>query len=64
VGEAPVYRRDTPPFQLWADLGCPALHEYHPIVAAAFEARYKRAQKRMGVVPLSECHIVAELPHA
>jgi len=64
VGEAPDYRRDTKPFQLWDDLGCPSLHDYRPITAAAFEVRYKREQKRQGIIPLSECRLVAELPHA
>ena len=64
VGEAPDYRRDTKPFQLWDDLGCERLKEFHPITSAAFEVRYRLAQKRLGIVPLSECHIVAELPHA
>jgi len=63
VGEAPGYRRDTPPFQLWTDLGCERLKEFHPITSAAYEVRVKREQKRQGIVPLSECHIVAELPH-
>jgi hypothetical protein len=64
VGEAPDYRRDTKPFQLWDDLGCERLKDYLPIAQAAYEVRYKREQKRQGIVPLSECHIVAELPHA
>jgi hypothetical protein len=57
-------RRDTPPFQLWDDLGCERLKDYLPIAQAAYEVRYKREQKRQGIVPLSECRLVAELPHA
>jgi len=63
MGEALACRHDDAPFQLWTDLGCPSLRDFHPISSAIFEVHWKRDQKRQGIVPLSECHIVAELPN-
>jgi hypothetical protein len=51
--------RDEAPFQLWADLGCPGLYEFHPIALAAYEARYRADQKRQGILRLDECHLEA-----
>jgi hypothetical protein len=62
MGEALARRHDDAPFQLWDDLGSERLKDYLPIAAAAYEVRYKLAQKRAGVISLSECRLVAELP--
>lgn len=51
-------RQFEAPFQLWDDLRCPPLKYYPPIDEAAHEVRYKRAQKRDGVIPLLECQLV------
>jgi len=60
VSEA-LGRHDDAPFQLWDDLGCERLKDYLPIAQAAYEVRYKLAQKRAGVILLSELHL--EGPH-
>jgi len=57
MGEALARRHDDAPFQLWDDLGCERLKDYLPIAQAAHEAHYKLAQRRAGVIPLSEFHL-------
>jgi hypothetical protein len=56
--------RDEAPFQLWAELRCPGLYDFHPISVAAHEAKYRAEQKRQGVVRLDQCRLVSEFPHA
>lgn len=58
----PRQRQFEPPFQIWADLRTPALKAFHPISEALYDLKYQEDQKRQGIIPLSECHIVAELP--
>jgi hypothetical protein len=60
VGEALGYRHDDAPYQLWSDIGCPSLRDFHPISAAIYEVHWKRDQKRQGIVLLSECRLVKE----
>jgi hypothetical protein len=51
--------RDEAPFQLWAELRCPTLYDFHPISSAAHEAKYRAEQKRQGVLQLAECRTEA-----
>ena len=51
----PQSRQFETPFQLYADLGTPRLKDYHPVTQAAHDCRVRAAQRRLGIVPLSEC---------